>query len=248
VAYPITYASDFTEDRSRLTTFFRIFMVIPHFLVLIAYGIAGFFTVIGAWFAVSFTGRYPQGLYDFNAGLLRYITRLNGYMYLATDVYPPFGTGVDDQYPVRVDVAPAQPSYSRLKAFFRLIVGIPVFVIFYVMQIIFQAVAFISWFWIVVAGKQNAALHGALVFSQGYAAKATGYLYLLTETYPPFDNEPSAVTAGPAASALASPEAPVPAPASERSSLGSDIGLPDLPPPPKRDDKPGGFTSGDPLG
>lgn len=247
MAYPITFEADFEQDRSRVTTFFRIFLVIPHFLVLIAYGIAGFFTIIGAWFALVLTGRYPQGLYDFNAGLLRYITRLNGYMYLATDAYPPFSTAVDDQYPIRVTVGPAKPEYSRLKALFRVIVGIPVFVIFYVMQIVFQAVAFISWFWIVVTGKQNGALHGALRFSLGYAAKATGYIYLLTESYPPFDNEGAPLGGAPAAGTLTTPEAPT-AVATEHSSLGSDIGLPDLPPPPRRDDGPdGGLRSGDPL-
>lgn len=246
MAYPITFHADFAEDRSRLTTFFRIFMVLPHFLVLIAYGIAGFFTIIGAWFALVLTGRYPQGLYDFNAGLLRYITRLNGYMYLATDAYPPFSTAVDDQYPVHIAIGPAKPQYSRLKALFRIIVGIPVFVIFYVMQIVFQAVAFISWFWIVVTGRQNGALHSALNFSLGYGAKATGYIYLLTESYPPFDDDGAALSTPAADDTLTGPESPR-ATTTSSPLLGSDIGLPDAPPPPRREDGPDGMRSGDPL-
>ena len=44
-------------QRNRLTVFFRIFMVIPHFFTVIAYGIGAFFAVVIAWFALLFTGR-----------------------------------------------------------------------------------------------------------------------------------------------------------------------------------------------
>lgn len=244
MAYPITYSADFAEDRSRLTTFFRILLVIPHVIVFSLYAIVGVFTIIGAWFAVVATGRYPQGLYSFNAGLLRYLTRMYGYMYLVTDAYPPFGTGEDDSFPVRLHVAAPKPQYSRLKAFFRIILAIPVFVIFYVMNLVFQAVSVISWFWIVVTGRQNSSLQGGLDLTLGYIARANGYLYLLTEDWPPISNEPAAVGGGGGAATLATPEAPT---ASERPISGSDIGLPDLPPPPRRDDGPDDLRSGDPL-
>jgi hypothetical protein len=47
--------------------------------------------VIIAWFAIVFTGRYPRGMFDFVAGVLRWGQRVIGYAFLlVTDVYPPF--------------------------------------------------------------------------------------------------------------------------------------------------------------
>lgn len=79
-----------TEGRNRLTIFFRILLAIPHLIVLALIGIVALFAIIIAWFAVLFTGQWPVGLRNFVIGLLRWTTRLNAYMYLLTDEYPPF--------------------------------------------------------------------------------------------------------------------------------------------------------------
>lgn len=185
-AYPVGYEVDFAEKRSRLTTFFRLIMVIPVYLVGIVYGIAAAFTVIGAWFVVSFTGRYPEGLYNFNAGVVRFFARLMAYVSLLTDAYPPFDTGEHPEYPVRVPIAPRQESYSRLKAFFRLIVGIPVMLINYALNILAQVCAFLAWFVIVVTGKQSKGLQDATQLGTAYGARGAAYFFLLSEDWPPF--------------------------------------------------------------
>ena len=84
---------DFTpqiENRNRLTIFFRFFMVIPHFFVLFFLFIAFYFVMIIAWFAVLITGKWPTGLRNFAVGLQRWGLRLNAYMFLLNDDYPPF--------------------------------------------------------------------------------------------------------------------------------------------------------------
>ena len=78
------------EGRNRLTIFFRILLAIPHMIVLAVLFIVFYVVVIIAWFAVIITGNWPTGLRNFAVGLLRWNTRLNGYMYLLTDKYPPF--------------------------------------------------------------------------------------------------------------------------------------------------------------
>src|SRR6478609_4234053 len=90
VPYRVTFKADYVEKRSRLTTFFRLLLAIPHIIFLYFYGLAAGVLVIVAWFALLFTGRYPQGMYDFVSGSLRYSTRVYGYLWLLTDEYPPF--------------------------------------------------------------------------------------------------------------------------------------------------------------
>ena len=68
--YPVTFKADYVEKRSRLTTFFRLILAIPHIIFLYFYGLAAGVVVIIAWFALLFTGRYPPGMYDFVSGSL----------------------------------------------------------------------------------------------------------------------------------------------------------------------------------
>jgi hypothetical protein len=80
-----------TEGRSRLTIFFRYFMVIPHFFVLIFVAIGFYVVWIIAFFAVLFTGTWPTGLSNYATGMIRWGSRVNAYFLLLTDEYPPFG-------------------------------------------------------------------------------------------------------------------------------------------------------------
>ena len=88
--YPITIGIEYSEKLSRLTTFFRCIMIIPHSIVLGALGIVASIFLFISWWAILFTGRYPRGMFNFVSGYLRWTTRVNGYALLLTDKYPPF--------------------------------------------------------------------------------------------------------------------------------------------------------------
>jgi Domain of unknown function (DUF4389) len=184
--YPIRYEADYVEKRNRLSTFFRWLLIIPHTIVAYLYGIAFLVTVVIAWFALLFTARYPQGLYEFNAGVLRFFTRFNGYRWLVTDQFPSFGTAPDDNYPVRVQVDPPQERYDRLKVAFRVILGIPVLLLAYVMNLLLELGAIAAWFVIVFTGKQLPGIHRTLALGMAYTTRAFAYFALLTDKYPPF--------------------------------------------------------------
>jgi hypothetical protein len=82
IAYP--------ERLSRGLIFVKWLLVIPHLIALIFVGIGAFLVVIAAFFAVLFTGRWPEGMRNFVIGATRWGTRVTAYAYLMTDVYPPF--------------------------------------------------------------------------------------------------------------------------------------------------------------
>lgn len=178
------FTVDYEEKRSRLTTFFRFITVIPHIIWLYLYGIVAGFAVIFAWFAIVFTAKYPAGLYSFVQGYERYYARVMAYAYLATDKFPPFTGSRDEPYAANLDIGPPLEKYSRAKTFFRIILAIPFLIVAYVFQIIYQLVAIVCWFAIVITGKQPKGLQDALLFGLSYPTRLGTYLTLLTEAWP----------------------------------------------------------------
>jgi Domain of unknown function (DUF4389) len=188
MAYPVTFEADYVERRSRLSTFFRAILAIPLLVVLYVYGILATIAVAIAWFAIIITARYPQALYDFVASFTRFEVRVTAYAALLCDSYPPF-TGRDDaSYPVRMEFTRLQ-SYSRLKTLFRLILAIPIVILRYVMNLLLEISAIFAWFIIVILGRLPKGMHDMMVLANSYIARSDAYIYLLTETYPPFQDE-----------------------------------------------------------
>ena len=78
------------ENRNRLTVLIRILMVIPQLIVLFFVGLAAFVAWVIGFFAVLFTGQWPEGIRNFVVGSMRWALRVNAYEMLLTDEYPPF--------------------------------------------------------------------------------------------------------------------------------------------------------------
>jgi hypothetical protein len=192
--YPISYDADpALEGRNRLTTFFRYIVAIPWLIVASIYGFVAEIAAVIAWFAIVFTGKYPEGLYNFNAGYLRMISRVNGFEYLLTDGWPPFGGDEAPDYPIRVGVPAPLDEYDRLKTGLRLIIGIPVYLLAIVQAIILSVCAVIAWFAIVFTGKLPEGLFNPIRSASAYLTRAGGYFLLITEDYPPFTYEEGGV-------------------------------------------------------
>ena len=47
-------------------------------------------TIVGVDSLIVFSGRYPQGLYEFGVGALQWLVRVEAYLLLLVDEYPPF--------------------------------------------------------------------------------------------------------------------------------------------------------------
>jgi hypothetical protein len=82
---------DAARDLNRWLPLVKVFLAIPHFVVVAFLDLAAVVVVIVAWFAILFTGRYPRGMFDFVEGVIRWNNRVLGYaITLVTDRYPPF--------------------------------------------------------------------------------------------------------------------------------------------------------------
>ena len=86
--YPLDLVLPDPGRQSRWKTLFRIFLVIPAFLMGGALGGALIVSAILTWFAALATGRAPEGLRNLEAWALRYAGQTNAYLYLLTDRYP----------------------------------------------------------------------------------------------------------------------------------------------------------------
>ena len=80
----------YPEQLHRWAPLYKWFLAIPHYVVLFFLWIGAVFAVIGAFFAVLFTGQYPQAIRDYVIGVSRWAIRVQAYVGLLTDQYPPF--------------------------------------------------------------------------------------------------------------------------------------------------------------
>ena len=80
----------YPETLNRWAPLYKWFLAIPHFVVLVGLIVASVFVVLAGFFAVVFSGKYPVGLRNFLVGVARYNLRLQAYVGLLNDQYPPF--------------------------------------------------------------------------------------------------------------------------------------------------------------
>jgi len=80
-----------SRDLNRWLPLVKWLLATPHYVALFFLTIGAIVAVLVSWFAILFTGRYPQGLFRFVEGVIRWHNRVVGYAFvLITDQYPPF--------------------------------------------------------------------------------------------------------------------------------------------------------------
>jgi hypothetical protein len=190
MAYPVHTQIQYEPRQSRLTTFFRIFMVIPHAFVLFFYGIASLVVSVVGWFAILFIGRLPRGMFDFQMGFLSYSVRVRCYGSLLTGRFPPFGGGSPaDGYPVQVR-SDYPERLSRLTTFFRYILSWPAYVVLYFLLLLEAVMAFFAWWVILFIGRLPEGMFEVMELPQRYNCRVMAYsLLLVTDRYPWFQDE-----------------------------------------------------------
>ncbi len=176
VSYPAPAA------QRRWTIAIRIILAIPHLFVLWFLTIALEVVVFISWFAALFTGRLPEWAHTFITGVLRWQTRVYAYLFLLTDVYPPFALDDDPAYPVRLVTRPTR--LNRLAVLFRLILLVPAVLLSVLASYGLFFLSVIVWLIALVAGKLPEPVHQAVAAVNRYSARYEGYAFLVTGEYP----------------------------------------------------------------
>jgi len=200
-------------ERSRVTVFFRLFLAIPHLVLLFFWGIAAFAVTAVLWIALVFEGKAPRTLQDFVASYVRYATQVSAYLYLAAGPYPAFGGTPGYPIDLEIDLARQQ---SRGRVAIRLVLALPALLLITVLGGgmagggsanitsttsggddwwlnawsvggVSTTVAVLAWFAILARGRMPLGLRDLLAYCIGYTAHAAGYFLLLTDRYPTTD-------------------------------------------------------------
>jgi hypothetical protein len=88
--YPATVEVTAPAARDRVSIGVRLLLALPHLVVLIFLTIAWLLVTILAWFSILFRGTYPVSVASFATGVMRWCVRVEAYMLLLVDEYPPF--------------------------------------------------------------------------------------------------------------------------------------------------------------
>jgi hypothetical protein len=179
---PIRLDVDDDLRRSRVTTFFRLPLAIPHLVWLVLWGIAVFFVLIVNWFVMLFRGRPSERLHRFVSRYARYQTHVYAFLQLVGNPFPGF-TGRRGTYPIDVVLPPPEPQ-SRLVTGFRLLLAIPAFLISSAIGGVAFIAAVFMWFHALLRGRVPRGLRNLGAFSLRYNAQTFGYAALITDRYP----------------------------------------------------------------
>jgi Domain of unknown function (DUF4389) len=206
--YPVQFSVDYPDrPLNRLTTFFRIFMVIPIAIMLGAVaggtwqwtsGTSGGRTVVVAaaagaggllFFApllmIVFRKKYPRWWFDWNLELQRFSTRVSTYLALMDDRYP----STTDHQSVHLDYTypDAERELNRWLPLVKWFLAIPHYIVLAFLNIAMVVVVIIAWFAILFTGHYP---RGMFDFVEGvirWNNRVLAYaLLLVTDQYPPF--------------------------------------------------------------
>jgi hypothetical protein len=182
------------EHYSRLQLLLRLFfgwlyIGIPHFFLLYFLSLWAFILMIIAFFAVLFTGRYPEGMYKYQVGLALWSLRVNSRIYNVSDGYPAFGMNATDENVVLEMPRPEKLSRGLLllRLFFGwLYVMIPHGFLLFFRGLATMVIMLISWFIVLFTGKYPASFHAFVVGLMRWNMRVNFYIMFMTDTYPPF--------------------------------------------------------------
>jgi Domain of unknown function (DUF4389) len=183
-ASPVEFDVEYPESSSRLLIFFRGLLIIPHLIVLYALNlVVGLLSFI-AWWAILFTGRYPQGMFNFVVGVNRWRLNVGAYYLMLRDNYPPFSLNAG-QYPVTYDVEYPE-RLSRLLIFVKWLLVIPNLIVLAFVGLVFYVATILVWFAILFTGHYPKGLFDFGVGVLRWGARLGAYANLLRDDYPPF--------------------------------------------------------------
>ena len=203
--YPARLEVDYTDQHNRVTTLFRVVLIIPIAILyeVLTAGVtrtvydqsgevvsttsggiaAGLF--LATLMMILFRQRYPRWWFDFALELARFGARLGAYFVLLTDQYP--STVEEQNVHLEIEYPDVERDLNRWLPLVKWLLAIPHFLVLLVLSVgAFFAVLF-AWFAILVTGRYPRGLFDYVVGVGRWWLRVEAYAFLLvTDRYPPF--------------------------------------------------------------
>jgi hypothetical protein len=194
--YPVSVKGELSVPPARGWWLIKWLLALPHYFVLAFLWVAFVVVCIVAFFAILFTAKYPRGLFDFNAGVLRWSWRVGFYSYqaLGTDKYPPFSLEPAD-YPADLEIKYPKELSRGLVLVKWWLLAIPHYIIVGIFQGgyggrggggLTTVLAVIAAVVVLFTGKYPEDIFKLVVGFNRWSYRVAAYVSLMTDEYPPF--------------------------------------------------------------
>ncbi len=201
--YPVQFSVDYGDGtRNRLTTFFRLILMIPIAVVAGLLGTAGYTLMLGdgtssyiptialgILLLILFRKKYPRWVFDFLLEVNRLSARVGAYAALLVDEYP--SSDEEQSVHLNIEYPDAEADLQRWMPIIKWLLAIPHYVCLAVLGIVAVIITIIAWFAIIITGKYPAGMFNFVVGVERWAYRVVAYAFLLaTDRYPPFRLSP----------------------------------------------------------
>lgn len=182
--YPLNLDVPYPESLNRWLPLVKLLLAIPHLLVISALdSVAQVLTLI-AFFAILFTGRFPESMFNFVMGIRRWENNVNAYIFLMRDEYPPFSLD-DGEYPLKFGVAYPE-RLNRFLPFVKWLLAIPHMIVLAFLAIAAVVTTIVAFFAILFTARYPESLFNFNLGVMRWAQRVQAYILLMTDKYPPF--------------------------------------------------------------
>ena len=204
-AYPARLRVDYSDRHDRVTTLFRVVLVIPIAIVIgvLTAGVtrtvyeqggdtvttssggitAGLF--MATLLMIVFRQRYPRWWFDFALELNRFSARVFAYLVLLTDEYP--STVEEQSVHLDLDYPDAERDLNRWLPLVKWLLAFPHYFVLFFLAIGAVFAVIVAWFAILFTGRYPRGLFDYVVGVGRWCLRVQAYAFLLvTDRYPPF--------------------------------------------------------------
>jgi len=189
----IQHQERYSRGELLLRTFFGwLYIFIPHGFLLMFLGLWGAILQFVAFWVILFTGRYPQSMFEFQVGLMKWSLRVSARMYNLSDGYPAFGLKSTDEF---TDVVVPYPEkVSRGLTLLRFFLGIfyvylPHMFVLYFRAIFVGILIFLAWWVVLFTAKYPDFMFDWVSGQIRWQFRVSLYMMYMTDTYPPFTGD-----------------------------------------------------------